>query len=166
MRRQLTLMDPYLAGDDIKEVQRALGFKGKAVDGVYGPDTAGAVEEWKWRVGYPKRQINNRLGLLGLAWLFGEVPFQRTSRETPKRGRGRGTRPRTASSARSRPLRASVASSHSRTARARQTGTASSITPARTGSRLGGARSGPRWLGRSSRRSCGRRPLGRSSGAV
>jgi murein DD-endopeptidase MepM/ murein hydrolase activator NlpD len=75
MRRQLALKDTYLAGDDIKEVQRALGFKGKAVDGDYGPDTAGAVEEWKWRVGYPKRQINNRLGLLGLAWLLGEVPF-------------------------------------------------------------------------------------------
>ena len=75
MRRQLTLKDPYLSGDDIKEVQRALGFKGKAVDGDYGPDTASAVEEWKWRVGYPKRQINNRLGLLGLAWLFGEQPF-------------------------------------------------------------------------------------------
>jgi murein DD-endopeptidase MepM/ murein hydrolase activator NlpD len=75
MRRQLTLKDPFLAGDDVKEVQRALGFKGKAVDGDYGPDTSGAVEEWKWRVGYPKRQINNRLGLLGLAWLFGEEPF-------------------------------------------------------------------------------------------
>lgn len=75
MRRQLALMDPYLRGDDIKEVQLALGFKGKAVDGVYGPDTASAVEDWKWRVGYPKRQVNNRLGLLGLAWLFGEVPF-------------------------------------------------------------------------------------------
>ena len=75
MRRQLTLKDPYLGGDDIKEVQQALGFKAKAVDGDYGPDTAGAVEEWKWRVGYPKRQINDRLGLLGLAWLFGEVPF-------------------------------------------------------------------------------------------
>ncbi len=75
MRRQLTLKDPFLAGADVKEVQRALGFKGKAVDGDYGPDTASAVEEWKWRVGYPKRQINNRLGLLGIAWLLGEVPF-------------------------------------------------------------------------------------------
>jgi murein DD-endopeptidase MepM/ murein hydrolase activator NlpD len=75
MRRQLTLKDPFLAGDDIKEVQRALGFKGKACDGDYGPDTAGAVEEWKWRVGYPKRQINSRLGLRGIAWLFGEEPF-------------------------------------------------------------------------------------------
>jgi murein DD-endopeptidase MepM/ murein hydrolase activator NlpD len=75
MRRQLTLKDPYLSGEDVKEVQRALGFRGKAVDGDYGPDTAAAVEEWKWRSGYPKRQINNRLGLLGLAWLFGEEPL-------------------------------------------------------------------------------------------
>jgi murein DD-endopeptidase MepM/ murein hydrolase activator NlpD len=75
MRRQLILKSPYISGADVKEVQRALGFKGDAVDGDYGPDTAGAVEEWKWRVGYPKHQINNRLGLLGLAWLFGEQPF-------------------------------------------------------------------------------------------
>ncbi len=75
MRRQLTLKNPYLKGDDIKDVQRALGFTGDAVDGVFGPDTASAVEEWKWRSGYPKGQINNRLGLLGLAWLFGEQPF-------------------------------------------------------------------------------------------
>ena len=46
MRRQLVLKETYLGGDDIKEVQRALGFKGKAVDGDYGPDTASAVEEW------------------------------------------------------------------------------------------------------------------------
>jgi murein DD-endopeptidase MepM/ murein hydrolase activator NlpD len=75
MRRQLTLKDPNLQGDDVKEVQRALGFTGDAVDGVFGPDTASAVEDWKWRSGYPKRQINNRLGLLGLAWLFGEEPL-------------------------------------------------------------------------------------------
>ena len=75
MRRQLTLKDPHLKGEDVKEVQRKLGFTGNAVDGVYGPDTASAIEEWKWRSGYPKNQINNRLGLLGLAWLFGEQPF-------------------------------------------------------------------------------------------
>jgi murein DD-endopeptidase MepM/ murein hydrolase activator NlpD len=75
MRRQLTLRNPFLEGEDIKEVQRALGLKGKAVDGVFGSDTASAVEEWKWRVGYPKHQINNRLGLVGLAWLFGEQPL-------------------------------------------------------------------------------------------
>jgi len=71
-RRQLVLKSDYLEGEDIKDVQRALGLTGKAVDGFYGPETAAAVEEWKWRVGYPKNQINNRLGLVGLAWLFGE----------------------------------------------------------------------------------------------
>jgi murein DD-endopeptidase MepM/ murein hydrolase activator NlpD len=75
MRRQLALSDPHLSGDDIKELQRALGLKGDAVDGDYGPATAAAVEEWKWRVGYPKGQINNRMGLLGLSWIFGEAPL-------------------------------------------------------------------------------------------
>jgi murein DD-endopeptidase MepM/ murein hydrolase activator NlpD len=75
MRRQLGLKNPHLRGDDIKEVQRKLGLEGASVDGVYGSETAAAVEEWKWRVGYPKHQVNNRLGLLGLAWLFGEEPL-------------------------------------------------------------------------------------------
>lgn len=75
MRRQVTLRHPFLKGEDVKEIQKALGLKGDAADGSYGPDTASAVEEWKWRVGYPKHQINNRLGLLGLAWIFGEEPF-------------------------------------------------------------------------------------------
>jgi murein DD-endopeptidase MepM/ murein hydrolase activator NlpD len=75
MRRQLALKDPILSGEDIMEVQRKLGLKGKAVDGFYGSETAAAVEAWKWRVGYPKSQINNRLGLIGLAWLFDEEPF-------------------------------------------------------------------------------------------
>jgi hypothetical protein len=39
MRRELALKDPYLGGDDIEEVERALGFKGKAVDGDYGPQS-------------------------------------------------------------------------------------------------------------------------------
>lgn len=75
MRRQLALRSPLLRGDDIKAVQRALGLTGDSVDGDYGSETAGAVEEWKWRSGYPKHQINSRLGLLGQAWLFGEEPF-------------------------------------------------------------------------------------------
>jgi murein DD-endopeptidase MepM/ murein hydrolase activator NlpD len=75
VRRQLTLKDPFLEGEDINLVQVALGLKGDAVDGIFGSDTASAVEEWKWRVGYPKDRINSRLGLIGLAWLFGEEPL-------------------------------------------------------------------------------------------
>ena len=44
MRRQLSLKDPFLRGEDIKPIQRALGFKGKAVDGLYGGGTPGAGE--------------------------------------------------------------------------------------------------------------------------
>ncbi|MDQ3870316.1 MAG: glucosaminidase domain-containing protein [Chloroflexota bacterium] len=56
-------------------MQRKLGLKGDAVDGVFGPDTALRVEEWKWRVGYPKDGINSTLGLTGLGLLFGEIEF-------------------------------------------------------------------------------------------
>lgn len=75
MARQLALMKPQLEGDDVRDVQQRLGFTGDDVDGVYGPLTAAAVEEWKWQVGYPAAKINNILGLVGLAYLRGERPF-------------------------------------------------------------------------------------------
>src|SRR5215218_9954777 len=73
MRRQLALKTPNLEGDDIKEVQKKLGLTGDAVDGVFGPDTAFRVEEWKWRLGYPENRINSTLALPGLGLLFGEI---------------------------------------------------------------------------------------------
>ncbi|HSI30959.1 MAG TPA: peptidoglycan DD-metalloendopeptidase family protein [Miltoncostaeaceae bacterium] len=60
----------WLEGPDVTEVQRALGFRGRDVDGVYGPMTAAAVELWKWRFGFPRGHVNNRLGLQGRAWLL------------------------------------------------------------------------------------------------
>jgi murein DD-endopeptidase MepM/ murein hydrolase activator NlpD len=75
MNRQLALKDPHVEGDDIKDVQRMLGFTGDAVDGDFGPDTASRVEEWKWQVGYPLNRINSTLGLPALRLLFGEAPF-------------------------------------------------------------------------------------------
>ena len=63
----------WLEGEDVREAQRALGFKGRALDGVYGPDTAAAVELWKWRFGFPKNHVNGRLGLQGRAWLLGRA---------------------------------------------------------------------------------------------
>jgi hypothetical protein len=47
MRRQLSLEEPNLEGDDIADVQRALGFTGDDGDGFFGPQTALAVQEWK-----------------------------------------------------------------------------------------------------------------------
>lgn len=87
----------WLEGEDVRDVQRALGFRGRALDGIFGPDTALAVHEWKWRFGYPKRHVNGRLGLQGRAWLFGLTPqpadFRTRSeerRDTPFPGGGSG----------------------------------------------------------------------------
>ena len=73
MRRQLSLKEPNLEGDDVADVQRAVGLTGDNVDGVFGPVTALAVQEWKWRVGFPLNRINSTLGLPGLRMLFGET---------------------------------------------------------------------------------------------
>jgi hypothetical protein len=70
VRRQLRLLTPYLRGDDVAAVQRALG--GLIVDGIYGPLTAARVKQWKWATGYPSNRINAILGPEGQALLFGE----------------------------------------------------------------------------------------------
>ena len=84
-RRQLALKKPHLKGEDVKKVQRKLGLTGNAVDGDFGPDTAFAVEEWKWRVGYPENRINSTLGLPGLGLLFGEIMFPADFRRRAKK---------------------------------------------------------------------------------
>jgi peptidoglycan hydrolase-like protein with peptidoglycan-binding domain len=68
--RHLGIKQPHLKGQDVKEVQRKLGLRGKDVDGFYGPATAGRVQEWKWRNGFPENRITTSLGLPGLALLF------------------------------------------------------------------------------------------------
>lgn len=73
--RPLALKPQRLVGPDIAEVQRRLGFTGDDVDGVYGPKTAAAVEDWKWRIGYPEDQITSRLALPGQAWLLELEPL-------------------------------------------------------------------------------------------
>jgi murein DD-endopeptidase MepM/ murein hydrolase activator NlpD len=88
MARQLALMEPMLEGSDIEEVQRLLGFTGAAVDGVFGQDTAAAVEEWKWQVGYPADKINSVLGLIGLSLLKGETSFPRDFKARAKTREG------------------------------------------------------------------------------
>lgn len=46
--RTLRLTTPFMSGPDVAETQRALGVED---DGVYGPETARAVTEWKRRRG-------------------------------------------------------------------------------------------------------------------
>jgi murein DD-endopeptidase MepM/ murein hydrolase activator NlpD len=82
--------EDWLHGDDVKEVQRALGLKGRDVDGWFGPVTAAAVEDWKCRAGFPLNHINGHLGFQGLAWLLEKEPmpaaFSRRARERAGKG--------------------------------------------------------------------------------
>lgn len=71
--RQLALTPPdFMEGLDVAEVQRRIGVE---ADCVYGPITAAAVKDWKWRVGYPADHVTDRLGLQDLAWLLDKEPF-------------------------------------------------------------------------------------------
>ncbi len=70
--RTLRLITPNMVGTDIAEIQRALGV---GDDGEYGPITAGAVADWKRRVGYPQNQITNEIGPKGIRWLLGREPL-------------------------------------------------------------------------------------------
>jgi predicted chitinase len=68
--RALRLTSPHMTGEDVKDVQRALGISD---DGEYGPITASAVADWKRRVGYPDREITNAIGPRGIRWLLGRA---------------------------------------------------------------------------------------------
>jgi hypothetical protein len=60
-----------MQGPDVESVQRALGVD---VDGQYGPDTGGAVRNWKFRAGYPPRAMDDQLGVPGQRMLLGLDP--------------------------------------------------------------------------------------------
>jgi predicted chitinase len=68
--RTLRVTSPYMSGEDVKEIQRALGIDD---DGDYGPITAGAVVDWKRRVGYPDKELTNAIGPRGIRWLLGKA---------------------------------------------------------------------------------------------
>jgi peptidoglycan hydrolase-like protein with peptidoglycan-binding domain len=75
MRRSLSVKNPMLEGPDVLEVQVALGLTGTDADGVYGPNTAFRVQEWKWQVGFPADRINGIMGLPGIGLLLGTIKF-------------------------------------------------------------------------------------------
>jgi peptidoglycan hydrolase-like protein with peptidoglycan-binding domain len=54
LTRTLHLANPLLTGPDVAELQELLEpYHPGAVDGEYGPATAGAVERAKWALGFP-----------------------------------------------------------------------------------------------------------------
>jgi hypothetical protein len=67
-RRLVVAGPPFLEGADVEAVQRALGVD---ADGEYGPITAAAVRNWKFRTGYPTRAIDDQLGIAGQRLLLG-----------------------------------------------------------------------------------------------
>lgn len=69
--RTLSLTSPYMKGSDVLAVQKRLGAV-KDRDGVYGPVTAGAVRDWKYRVGFPMKFVNNRTTASDWRYLSGQ----------------------------------------------------------------------------------------------
>lgn len=67
IHRELRLNTPYMKGEDVRAVQKALKVKR---DGEYGPATASAVAAWKWRAGYARKDINNGIGIRGQRYLL------------------------------------------------------------------------------------------------
>lgn len=76
INRTLQLVSPYLKGEDVKEVQRALLRKGYfkgVIDGVYGPETSWAVQSFQekettvLKINYGKVNKNTALAL-GFNW--------------------------------------------------------------------------------------------------
>jgi hypothetical protein len=67
-RRLVVAGPPFLEGADVEAVQRALGVD---ADGEYGPVSAAAVRNWKFRSGYPARAIDDQLGIAGQRLLLG-----------------------------------------------------------------------------------------------
>ena len=60
--RNLYLSQPMLRGDDVAELQLrlgALGFDAGRVDGIFGPDTAGAVKEFQLNAGLVGDAVGN-----------------------------------------------------------------------------------------------------------
>jgi hypothetical protein len=70
-RRLAVIGPPFMQGPDVESVQRVLGVD---VDGQYGPDTGGAVRNWKFRTGYPPRALDDQLGVPGQRMLLGLDP--------------------------------------------------------------------------------------------
>lgn len=71
--RTLWLTSPYMHGDDVLAVQKRLGAV-RTKDGVYGPITANAVKDWKYRVGFPLKFVNQSLTASDWKYLSGQWP--------------------------------------------------------------------------------------------
>ena len=66
--RKLGLTNPHLSGADVKAAQRLLknnpygNFQPGAIDGEFGPGTAGATKAAKWALGFPAKACTTSFG--------------------------------------------------------------------------------------------------------
>jgi hypothetical protein len=86
--RTLRLTDPLTSGQDVASLQRLLApYHPGAVDGVYGPLTAGAVERAKWALGYPLERCDGSAEPVLVAYLLGLPLPQADEERQPARAR-------------------------------------------------------------------------------
>ncbi len=69
--RNLVLTSPHMRGSDVGIIQKKLGAI-QVIDGEYGPITANAVKDWKWRIGLPDKQVNTTLTQDESQYFFGK----------------------------------------------------------------------------------------------
>lgn len=66
------LTTPHMMGNDIKAAQKLLRkWYSGPIDGEYGPDTAAAVQQAKWDLGYAEKDVNGVYGTQLNAYLSG-----------------------------------------------------------------------------------------------
>ena len=84
-RTTLQLANPHMSGADVKAAQKLLAnnpygnFQPGAVDGEFGPATAGAARQAKWLLGYPEKECDDDFGPKLTAYLEGKplpAPFK------------------------------------------------------------------------------------------
>jgi hypothetical protein len=87
LTRTLHLANPLLTGPDVAELQELLEpYHPGAVDGEYGPATAGAVERAKWALGFPDDRVDSVAGSKLLAYLRGgALPPDYQARQAARR---------------------------------------------------------------------------------
>ena len=77
MSRTLHLTNPMMHGQDVRDAQKLLADHGylpkKYVDGVFGIQTAHGVENAKFHLGYPTREIKPQYGELIKGYLSGKL---------------------------------------------------------------------------------------------
>jgi peptidoglycan hydrolase-like protein with peptidoglycan-binding domain len=89
LKRALHLTNPFMKGDDVRQMQQLLeshGFPCGGIDGEYGPATAEATKRAKFALGYPQPKVDGAFGPVLLGLLTGTI---KTPADYAKRAQAR-----------------------------------------------------------------------------